>query len=242
MNHYITFFKNKDRYNKFKNLGIENYNKDIIEVGLMSVLSKSRAANFEEVLRTVLLDDLIDNNYLTEFEKFGLLEAFWEQVEKIFGYFDSKPTLQKLMTMMFITATSRCIDTDLPKAWEQNLSYKSSNIIVFLDNYMHNVLYSQRYDEISSEIYQLINGKAHFEKMDTSALINCNLFLGLDILIVNNLISRLENEDIGAKYGNLTIPELCVLRRNNHFGKELSNEYSVLENAYYIIAGANIIR
>ena len=63
--HYIKFFANKDRTQKFYDLEIENFNRSTIEVALMSVLCKDKTASFEEVLRSILTDDgLQDNKYL----------------------------------------------------------------------------------------------------------------------------------------------------------------------------------
>ena len=54
--HYIKFFANKDRTQKFYDLEIENFNRSTIEVALMSVLCKDKTASFEEVLRSILTD------------------------------------------------------------------------------------------------------------------------------------------------------------------------------------------
>lgn len=60
--HYIKFFANKDRTQKFYDLEIENFNRSTIEVALMSVLCKDKTASFEEVLRSILTDDGLQDN------------------------------------------------------------------------------------------------------------------------------------------------------------------------------------
>ena len=45
--HYIKFFANKDRTQKFYDLELETFNRSTIEVALMSVLCKSKTASFE---------------------------------------------------------------------------------------------------------------------------------------------------------------------------------------------------
>ena len=102
--HYIKFFASKDRTQKFYDLEIENFNRSTIEIALMSVLCKDKIASFEEVLRSILTDDGLQNNkYLSEFEKYDLLSAFWQQADVAFGYNDPKPTLEKLVITMFVT-------------------------------------------------------------------------------------------------------------------------------------------
>ena len=234
---YIKFFANKDRTQKFYNLEIENFNRSTIEVALMSVLCKDKTASFEEVLRSILTDDgLQENKYLTEFEKYDLLSAFWQQADVAFGYNDPKPTLEKLVITMFVTYAAKSIHTDMPQAWKPFISYKFGNIIAFMDNLMNSYLYGTRFDEISEIIYNAINGKNYLEKMEVETLIDCNIFAGVDELLISWIIGRLENEDIGAKLNGKTIQELCVERRKQHFGKNFRSEYFILQNAFDMIA------
>lgn len=238
--HYIKFFGNKDRTQKFYDLEIENFNRNTIEVALMSVLCKSKTASFEEVLRCILTDDgFVDNKYLVEFEKYDLLNAFWQQADIAFGYNDPKPTLEKLIITMFVTYASKVIHTDMPQAWKPFVSYKSGNIIAFTDNLMNSYLYGERYDEVSEMVYNAINGKTHLAKMEIDTLVDCNIFAGVDELIIAWLISRLENEDIGARLNGKNIPEICIDRRKKHFGKKFRSEYFIIENAYHIISGGS---
>lgn len=235
--HYIKFFASKERTQKFYDLEVENFNRGTIEVALMSVLCKNRTVSFEEVMRSVLTDDgLTDNKYLAEFEKYDLLNAFWQQADLSFGYNDSKPTLEKLVITMFVTYAAKSIHTDIPQAWKPFVSYKSGNIMAFMDNLMNNYLYSVRFDEISDIIYKAINGKNYLEKMEVETLVDCNIFAGVDELLISWIIGRLENEDIGAKLNGKTIPDLCVERRKQHFGKNFRSEYFILQNAFDMIA------
>ena len=234
---YIKFFGNKDRTQKFYDLETQNFSRSTIEVALMSVLCKSKTASFEEVLRCILTDDgFEDNKYLAEFEKYDLLQAFWQQVDMAFGYNGSTPTLEKLVMAMFVTYAAKTIHTELPQAWKDLILYKAGNVIAFLDNLMNSYLYSERYDELSSEMYKTINGQSYLEKMDTGAIVDCNLFAGVDELLIKWMIARLENEDIGAKLSGKTIPEICVERRKKHFGRDFKSKYFIIENAYYIIS------
>ena len=237
LQHYIKFFADKDRTQKFYDLEIENFNRNTIEVALMSVLCQNKTASFEEVLRSILTEDgLQDNKYLSAFEKYDLLPAFWQQADVAFGYNDPKPTLEKLVITMFVTYAAKSIHTDMPQVWKPFISYKSGNIIVFMDNLMNSYLYGTRFDEISEMIYQAINGTNYLEKMEVEALVDCNLFAGVDEILIHWIIGRLENEDIGAKLNGKTIPELCAGRRKQHFGKKFRSEYFILQNAFDMIS------
>lgn len=237
---YIKFFGAKDRTQKFYDLEIENFTRETIEVALMSVLCKTRTASFDEVVRVVLTDDgLEDNKFLAEFEKYDLLAAFWRLCEEQFGYTDVKPTLEKLVVTMFVTYTQRYLQGEAPQAWKNFVSYKSGNIIAFLDNLMNNVLYREKYNELSAYVARGLNVVAAFETYNPEALIACDTFAVFDRFIINWVSERLLNEDRGAKLGNLTIPNVCQERCKRHFGESYQVQYLLLENAYCLILAAN---
>ncbi|MEA1960045.1 MAG: BREX-1 system phosphatase PglZ type A [Bacillota bacterium] len=237
---YIKFFRAKDRTQRFYDLEIENFNRDYIEIALMSALCKTRTASFEEVVRVILTDsELEDNKFLAEFDKYDLLPAFWRLCEQQFGYNDVKPTLEKLVMALFITYTERSIRGEVPQAWKSFVSYKSGSIIAFLNNLMNSVLYSERFNELSSYVSMRLNVSAVLETYSPEALLNCDNFVVADSFIIDWVIERLLAEDTGAKLDGMNIPEVCVKRYNMHFGKEYQEQYHMLVNAYYLIQAAN---
>ncbi|PKM89153.1 MAG: BREX-1 system phosphatase PglZ type A [Firmicutes bacterium HGW-Firmicutes-12] len=236
---YIKFFGAKDRTQRFYDLELENFTRESIEVALMSVLCKTRTAFFDEVVRVVLTDvNLKNNKFLPEFEKYDLLSAFWRLCEEQFGYTDVKPTLEKLIVTMFVTYTERYVQGELPQAWKSFVSYKSGNIIAFLDNLMNNVLYREKYDELSTYVAKGLKAGSAFENYSPEALIACDTFEIIDEFIINWVNDRLLNEDTGAKLNDLSIPAVCQERRKKHFGESFKVQYLLLENAYYVILAA----
>ena len=238
--HYIKFFAEKKRTQAFYELELDTFNRNTIEIALMSVLCKSKTASFEEVVRCILTDDGFENNkYLAEFEKYDLLAAFWQQCESVFGYTDTKPTLQKFVMTTFATYAAKTIHADLPQAWKPFVSFKSGNIIAFLDNLMNSYLYGEHFDTISAQTYDALNGRTLLAKLPIEALTDCNVFAGIDMLLIGWITGRLNSEDDDAKLNGKTIPEICTERRKKHFGKRFRNEYFMLENAWHITASGS---
>ncbi len=234
--HYIKFFASKERTQKFYDLEIETFNQSMIELALMSVLCKSKTASFEDVVRCILTDDeLTANKYLAEFGKYDLLTAFWQQASMLFGYQDSKPTLEKLVMTMFASYVARTIRSDVPQPWEAFVSYKSGSIIAFMDNMMNSLVYGKRFDELAEEICAALNGRAELAKLPVADIAECSAFAVIDELIIQWMIERLENEDTGAKIGSKTIPDVCADRRKSHFGSKRQNDYAVIENAWHLL-------
>ena len=237
--HYIKFFGEKKRTQAFYDLELDTFNRNTIEIALMSVLCKCKTPSYEEVLRTVLTDAGFENNpYLAEFKKYDLLDAFWRQAQDVFGYADEKPTLEKFTMTMFVTYAAKVIPADMPAAWKLFLSFKSGNVIAFIDNLMNSYIYGERFDEISKMVYDSLKAEAEFRKLPVEALVCCGIFSGIDELLIEWATERLELEDVAAKLGDTTIPQLTKQRRQGHFGKLYANEYFVLQNAWSIISGS----
>lgn len=250
--HYIKFFGEKKRTQAFYDLELETFNRNTIEIALMSVLCKCKTPSYEEVLRTVLTDagfedkgstqgregGLGHNPYLAEFKKYDLLDAFWRQAQNVFGYADEKPTLEKFTMTMFVTYADKVISADLPVAWKPFLSSKPGNVIAFIDNLMNSYIYGERFDEISRLVYDSLKAEAEFRKLPVEALVSCGIFAGIDELLIEWATERLELEDVAAKLGDTTVPQLTKQRRQGHFGKLYRSEYFVLQNAWNIISGS----
>ncbi len=235
--HYIKFFGEKKRTQAFYDLELETFNRSTIEVALMSVLCKCKTPSYEEVLRTVLTDGgFEDNAYLAEFQKYDLLDAFWHQAQDVFGYADEKPTLEKFTMTMFVTYAAKVIPADMPVAWRPFMSFKSGNVIAFIDNLMNSYIYGERFDEISKMVYDRLKAETEFKKLPMEALVSCGIFAGIDELFIEWVTERLELEDVAAKLGEITIPQLVKQRRQGHFGKQHRSEYFVLQNAWNIIS------
>ena len=252
---HIKFFANKERTQRFYDLEIENFNEENILVGLLSAVCKARTCSFEEVVRIVLMEkvnfaegeretglgrgELVDNAFLQEFEKYDLLSAFWQLCEQHFGYTDTKQSLERLLVTLFVTYTGRYVQAELPAAWKSFVSYKSGNIIAFLDSLMNSVLYRDKYDALSAHIAKGLNVFSAFAGMRVDDLVECDTFLAVDQVLVKWLIGRLVSEDIGAIVNGFTIPELCEKRAKMHFGRKTGKTYQLLSSAYSMVKEAD---
>ncbi|WP_288885366.1 BREX-1 system phosphatase PglZ type A [uncultured Eubacterium sp.] len=237
---HIKFFANKERTQRFYDLEIENFDRNNIVIGLLSAICKTKTCSFEEVLRIIITDgDLEDNKYLEEMAKYDLVSEFWRICEQQFGYIDNNPTLERLVVTMFVTYTDRFLDGSVPKPWESFVSTKQGNSVAFLDSLMNNVLYKDNYDELSDKMSKGLKVKENLLGFDEEQLIKCDTFKTIDEIIIAWITKRLVNEDIGAKLNDLSIPEICDKRLKMHFGNLYTDDYKMLEYAYYLISNVN---
>ena len=234
---HIKFFANKERTRKFKALQPDVSDRDGIEIAIMSVLCKSKFVNLDEVLKSILATGKMDENeYLEEFEKYGMLDVFWRHIEKVFSYKEEAPSLEKFILSMFATYATRTMDIEVPSSWKDLILYKFGNVLAFLDNLMNSKIYSDLFDELSKDAWEKLQAQRILDRIDIDAMCNCNIFKGIDEILINKMIIRLKNEDIGIRIADMNIIELCQKRRKTHFGEVLKHEYFVLENAYALIS------
>ena len=239
---HIKFFANKDRTQRFYDLEIENFNEENILVGMLACICRTRTCSFEEVVRVILTEgELQDNKFLTEIEKFDLLSAFWKLCEQHFGYTDPKPNLEKLLAVMFVTTTERQLSGDVPQEWRNFVSYKSGNIIAFLDNLSNSVLYRERYDELSEHVAAGLHAGSILQGYSPEGLLDCDTFLVADNIIVKWILDRLSAEDTGAKLENYDIPGICDKRMKIHFGRRTDKTYQLLESAFHLIEASKYV-
>ena len=239
---HIKFFASKERTQRFYDLEIENFNEENILVGMLACICRTKTCSFEDVIRVVLTEGTLeDNSFLADFEKYDLLSAFWKLCEQHFGYTDPKPTLEKLVAAMFVTMTDRQLSGEVPQAWKAFVSYKFGNIIAFLNNLSNNVLYRDRYDELSAHVATGLHADIVLAGYLPESLVECDSFIVIDQIIVKWIIDRLTAEDTGAKLEQYDIPAVCDKRMKMHFGRKTENAYRLLKSAYCLISAAGYI-
>ncbi|MFW5554883.1 MAG: BREX-1 system phosphatase PglZ type A [Roseburia inulinivorans] len=236
---HIKFFGNKERLQRFYDLEIENFNEENILTGIMSAVCRTRINSFDEVIRVLITEDnLTDNKYLEEFAKYDIEKEFWKLCEQQFGFSMDVPNLEKLVITMFVTYADRYIDAEMPKSWKKFISYKSGNIIAFLDNLMNNILYREKYDKLSQYVAECLNASEELSKYEVEAFVDCDSFACIDVLMIRWIVSRLRAEDCLAEIGGHSIFELCGIRAKMHFGSKYSFIYEMLDSAYWIVTNA----
>ena len=239
---HIKFFASKERTQRFYDLEIENFNEENILVGMLACICRTKTCSFEDAVCIVLTEGTLeDNSFLAEFEKYDLLSAFWKLCEQHFGYADPKPTLEKLVVTMFVTMTDRQLSGEVTQAWKAFVSYKFGNIIAFLNNLSNNVLYRDRYDELSAHVATGLHADMVLAGYLPESLVECDSFIEIDQIIVKWIISRLIAEDTGAKLEQYDIPAVCDKRMKMHFGRKTENAYRLLKSAYCLISAAGYI-
>lgn len=236
---YAGFFKAQERTDRFYKLEIDQWTQESVEVGLMSVLCRVQALNFEEVVRVVLTGDgFAENKYLADFKRYDLEGSFWKLVSLHFGYTETEPTLEKLAMTLLMTYAQKEVGKELPKDWSSLVSVKTGNVVVFMENIMNNIQYRERFEAISAEVEEILRVEELLKTYPVEQLIDCDVFACIDRMIIRWMVERLCSEDLGTALMGKSIPEICELRRKKHFADRYAEAYAVLTNAYAMLKEA----
>ena len=226
---YLKFFANKERYKKFASYHVESFNEDKVDIAVMSALCKLSMADFEQVLKKVLIDETErENKSLEAIKTFGDIDAFWKLVEKKYGYTYEEKSLEKLMVMLMVTHLSYNLDEKLPNTWQQYISPKRADCVVFVSNFMNHGADSVYYDKLADRIEGIINIKDYIVRWDIGKFIDCDTFRAFDQKILSKLKDNLI-EGIGefAQYR-----KIINNRRTSHWFDNYKYHYEAL---YYSI-------
>lgn len=234
LSQFTKFWRSNDRIERFAALGIENYNPETIEIGLLAVMAGVKVPSFEEVLKTVIISgEYVENKYIIAFEKMGLLKCFWQLCEKYYGYNEEKPTLEKLVVTLLMTYTAHRFKGDLPKPWQPFISYKKNDAAVFLSNLMNNMLYKDQFDMIAGQIAIKIKAAEYLKNVLVESYFECDTFEVFDINIIKHLASVLV-----SNAAPLTEDYKEVIKKRSskkHFASKYASYYHAIDKADKLI-------
>jgi uncharacterized protein (TIGR02687 family) len=223
---YEKFF-NKKHSQKFKSYGVQTYTEESIEIGMMSVLCNLKTPDFEEVLKTVLIEGLSeeDNKYMSLMDKYFDLSVFWKYVSNVYGYDREDPSLKTLFIHLTVTSLSHSIESSLLSNIQGFMAERNkSNSLVFIDHWMHHKTDYVFYDELAESVEKEIKLADTVYRLQIEDFTNADTFPYFDkaiiIYIANSLEATHEDYDEYIK--------LINLRRVKHFYERFQFIYEAL--------------
>ena len=233
---YNKFFGANVRTKRLYDVEVDSYdNEETIEITLLAAALKSKVANFEEVVRIVLSEDLSNNKHMEELCKYGLDKAFWKYCKINFSYTDEEPSLIKFSISLLLTYARNQMNEDLPSNLNKYILDKPGTVMAFVDQMMNSSLYKDSFRRISDKIYRSIDGDRIFKDYEIENLTNIDVFKGIDKKIITWALDRLLDENLNAEVNGSSLVNICKSRKFKHFKDLYSDQYDVLINAYYLI-------
>ena len=251
---YTNFWKNKNRIEKFKELGIDHFNVETIDIGLIAVLTDVKTPNFEEITRQLLLNN--SEAYMKALEDNGLLEKFWELCEKYFGYQSENPNVDDLAACMLLTYASVALKDTLPAVLKSYVLKKKNDVVVFVRNLMDNVLYQDAYDVLAEKVDKTLRVVSRIrdelkkdadKSKDQSAqlldIANCDAFCELDNILIDWALDQLNDEILDAQIDGMNLAQIAEQRteKSCHYGNVYKNEYQAIKYAYQMMKAVSVM-
>lgn len=254
LSQYSNFWKNKIRIQKFKELGIDHFNIETIDIGLLAVLTDVKTPNFEEIVKQLLLND--SDKYVKAIEDNGLIGKLWDLCKKYFGYESEKPNLDDLAACMILTYASASLKATVPASIKSYILKKRNDVVVFVRNIMDNVLYQEAYDDLSEKVNKTLcfvpriqddlkkdNEKFKDKAIQLADIFACDAFKGLDDIIIEWALDQLNDEILDAQINGMNIAQIADQRTSKayHFGEVYRNEYHALKYAYLMMKSVSLM-
>lgn len=225
---YLKFFNNKERYAAFEKLELENYSEEKVDIAVLSALCKLEICDVEAAIKALYAEELKEKNkYLEAIEKFGDIEALWRLVERYYGFNLIDKSLEKLMIFFMVTNLSYTLEEAIPRTWEQYVSSKKSDCIVFINHFMNHSVDSKIYDVLADKIESKLNIEQYIKEWDIDNYIKCDAFKIFDKAIINKLVEQLLNDiEEYDKYS-----QIVSSRRITHWFNNFEYEYEAINAA-----------
>ena len=250
LSRYGNFWKNKNRIEKFKELGIDHFNVETIDIGLLAVLTDVKTPNFEEIVKQLLLND--SEKYMKAIEDNGLTERFWELCKKYFGYEPEKPNMDDLAACMILTYASASLKATVPASMQSYILKKRNDVVVFIRNIMDNVLYQDAYDNLAERVNKALRfvvrikddlKKDNDKSIQLADIMACDAFKELDNIIIGWALDQLNDEILDAQIDGMSIAQIADQRTSKayHFGEVYKNEYQALKYAYMMMKSVSLM-
>lgn len=221
---YSSFWNASSRIKSFKDLNIQEYSKNRIELGILVVLAGERTLNFEYVVRKIIVKHFEkDDSIIEKFDKYNILNVFWDFVYQKFGYREDNPTIGKFTISLVLNYTASLFEDNTPKSWDRFLIEDKNNPRVFIDNFMNNTNYNDTFDNISSLLEDKLNISRDIKNYNVDSYIKCDSFKTFDRKIINHYINLLNENKEKIEFNNI-----LELREKGHFFNEFEDEYQLI--------------
>ena len=251
---YSNFWKNKNRIEKFKELGIDHFNVESIDIGLIAVLTDVKTPNFEEITRHLVLNN--SEAYIKSLADYGLLEKFWKLCEKYFGYQSENPNVDDMAVCMLLTYASVALKDTLPDVLRSYVLKKKNDVVLFVRNMMDNVFYQDAFDALSEKVDKTLRvvskirdelkkdaGKARNQSAQLLDIVSCDAFKELDNILIDWALDQLNDEILDAQIDGMNLAQIAEQRtaKSCHFGNVYKNEYHAIKYAYQMMKAVSVL-
>lgn len=193
---YSQFFNSQARFERFSKYPTETFTEEMIDINVLSTLTRSRLNTLDEILRA-LFTDIVEKRYDTwgKIQKFGNETKFWALIEKYYGYHLEEKSLEALLTFFMMTYTvEQSVDINYPKIWLHYVSPRPTNAIVLMSQWMNHREDQHTFYHLSDFIAERARIETYIQEWTIDELTAFDTFRIFDERIIQFIIDQLTNE------------------------------------------------
>lgn len=227
------FFRAENRRERFRSYDIEKFTEENIYIGIISVITSQRASSFEDSLRTILMEGLVDdeNKYLKQIDSFFDIDKFWEYVDRYYGYKGENRSLKQLLIHLMISAISIFMDGEKLISFKNFITERGKgNCSIFIDRWMNHKTDSEIYDKYAEEIEEEIMFSRTLQSLNLDDIKSIDIFPSIDKAIILYIADALGNKLEDFNEYN----KILRLRKSKHFYEKYKYIYEGLFNTVRI--------
>lgn len=242
---YASFFANGRRRKTFARYDVTSYSAKP-ELAIMAALVplNQPIVDFFDLLQELLAKGVQDNPVLAAFDRFGVLQIFWQEIADRFGYHSQTPNLVELLADLYLTMTYQQMGKSVPVSLGQyDLSDHAANVQTFVQQFSNRQAAQDEddFDSIAKLVWEKIDGDRIFRDTKIDDLAKADVFPRFDQLILLWIQERLALEDLDSRLNDQDIATVTRQRLDTHYGRQprFSRLYRMIRKAWNIVRQAH---
>jgi len=212
-----TFFRSKKRISALKRLVSQKDTPEGLDRKMLSVIVGAGQAETFLILRTLLHKIMqSEDRWWQRVEKLGLVDSFWDCIAKEFGYVSDMPSIDDLVSRLFISELGILLRTDLPKEL-QELPLPDAgarNATVFLAQWRDSNKTATSYNGWADRVWNRLEIDLLLESCGFRGLAKVTTFDGIEEIVVTGLVDLLQEIDTPDLEA---VQEICKRRKSSHW-------------------------
>lgn len=161
-----------------------------------------------------------------ELQGFELEPAFWELMQRTFGYENDEPTLADLLLHLLVTDFTRTISADVPQPLQHLLLGNSQlvgNAGIFATRWRGDLRGHAAYADLSAAVADRVRLRPMIENLTSESLLDCMTFADVELQIIHDLKTRVLRDGSAAIND---IQSIIGRRRDGHWANALISDAS----------------
>lgn len=162
-------------------------------LAMLSVLAGLKVPDAPGLIRIVLMAGLLesDNAIWSKIESFVSAKAFWQVVQDYIELYDSKPSLQKLLTQLLTTHLGTALKAPLPDKLVPLRIERGQQAYAFISQWMRDQVDADKLRTLSQHIGNDLNIFNQLESFSLADLQEADTFEAIDQILIRQCVEAI---------------------------------------------------